>query len=100
MAQLVIGALILGPWVLILVYDVVLYLWRSIAYELPYVGGRYRGSQRPRAPSLKQRPDGHKRQISLPGVTRSRHGGDAPSHIKRRSTGLGPRTMYEHVVGE
>jgi microcystin-dependent protein len=50
------------------VYDVVLYLWRSATFELPQIGGRARGRQRPRAPSLKERPDGHRRRFSVAGV--------------------------------
>lgn len=57
-----------GPWIALLVYDVLLYLWRSATFELPQVGGRARGRQRPRAPSLKERPDGHRRRFSLVGV--------------------------------
>ncbi|EGP88890.1 uncharacterized protein MYCGRDRAFT_38701 [Zymoseptoria tritici IPO323] len=57
---------IIGPWLLVLLYDLLLYIWRSATYELPYIGGRARGRQRPRAPSLTARPTGHTRQISLP----------------------------------
>lgn len=49
-------------------YDIALYLWRTATFELPQVGGRARGRQRPRAPSLKERPDGHRRRFSLAGV--------------------------------
>lgn len=35
---------------------------------MPYYGGRARGQGRPRAPSLKERPDGHRRRFSLAGV--------------------------------
>ncbi|KAH9825533.1 hypothetical protein Tdes44962_MAKER04101, partial [Teratosphaeria destructans] len=57
-----------GPWLALMVYDLVLYLWRSATYELPVVGGRARGRARPRAPSLTERPDGHKRHLSLANV--------------------------------
>lgn len=71
-SQLALGLAIIGPWLLILVYDVLLYLWRSATYELPYVGGRARGKGRPRAPSLAERPDGsHRRKISVPGISRA-----------------------------
>ena len=96
---LVLAALILGPWILALVYDLLLYCWRSATYELPYVGGRARGRQRPRAPSLKERPDGHRRRISLPGVTR--HQSDhAVTHSKSRSTSSLPQTTHERVDEE
>ena len=49
-------------------YDIALYLWRSATFDLPQIGGRARGRQRPRAPSLKERPDGHRRQFSVAGV--------------------------------
>lgn len=57
-----------GPWIAVLAYDVVLYLWRSATFELPQIGGRARGRQRPRAPSLKARPDGHRRRFSVASV--------------------------------
>ena len=46
-------------------YDLFLYIVRTATYEIPYVGGRARGRQRPRAPTLAERPDGHRRTISL-----------------------------------
>jgi len=39
-----------------------------MTYEVPYVGGRARGKQRPRAPSLAERPDGQPRRMSMVGV--------------------------------
>lgn len=51
-------------------YDLLLYIWRSVTYELPGIGGRARGRQRPRAPSLTERPSGHRRQFSLAGMPR------------------------------
>ena len=52
-------------------YDLLLYLWRFTTYEIPYVGGRARGRQRPRAPSLKERPNGHVRTFSFGGAPRA-----------------------------
>jgi len=66
---LFLGMLTIGPWAMLLVYDVLLYIWRSIAHEIPYIGGRARGKARPRAPSLKERPDGHRRKFSLAPAT-------------------------------
>ncbi|KAF2665689.1 hypothetical protein BT63DRAFT_428638 [Microthyrium microscopicum] len=54
--------LFIGPWIVALVYDVLLYLWRSISYEIPVIGGRARGRQPPRPPTLTERPDGAERQ--------------------------------------
>ncbi|CAI6340099.1 unnamed protein product [Periconia digitata] len=62
---LLFGAFLLGPWVVLLVYDLFLYIFRSATYEIPVVGGRARGKARPRAPSLTARPDGHRRRFSL-----------------------------------
>ena len=66
--QLFLAVVTFGPWIALLVYDIVLYLWRSATFELPQIGGRARGRQRPRAPSLKERPDGHRRRFSVAGV--------------------------------
>ncbi|KAK4619513.1 hypothetical protein CLAFUW4_11699 [Fulvia fulva] len=62
--------LVFGPWLFIIVYDILLYFWRAATYELPVIGGRARGRQRPRAPSINERPSGHKRRISIPGISR------------------------------
>ena len=63
--KLLLGICTIGPWALMLVYDLVLYIFRSIAYEIPYYGGRARGRRRPRAPSLAERPNGRPRSFSL-----------------------------------
>jgi hypothetical protein len=55
----------IGPWAALLVYDLILYLVRSVTYEIPVVGGRARGKARPRAPSLTERPTGRPRRFSL-----------------------------------
>lgn len=44
-----------------------LYIIRAVAYDVPYFGGRARGRRRPRAPSLKERPNGRKRTFSIGG---------------------------------
>lgn len=36
-------------------------------YEMPVVGGRVRGAQRPRAPSLNERPNGGTRRVFVLG---------------------------------
>ncbi|KAI1616523.1 hypothetical protein EDD37DRAFT_604787 [Exophiala viscosa] len=41
------------PWILALVYDFLLYLGRVVRHEVPFFGGRARGENRPRAPSLR-----------------------------------------------
>ncbi|KAI9051247.1 hypothetical protein LZ554_005348 [Drepanopeziza brunnea f. sp. 'monogermtubi'] len=50
---LVLGILVIGPWFLLIVYDMILYIFRTATYEIPYVGGRARHRPRPRAPSLR-----------------------------------------------
>lgn len=63
--QLVIGLVMIGPWAVLVTYDLVLYVFRAITYEIPLVGGRARGKARPRAPSLTERPSGRPRRFSL-----------------------------------
>jgi hypothetical protein len=63
--QMLLGVVMIGPWAFLVVYDLVLYMVRSAAYEVPVVGGRARGKARPRAPSLTERPSGHRRKFSL-----------------------------------
>ncbi|KAF2111705.1 hypothetical protein BDV96DRAFT_649682 [Lophiotrema nucula] len=75
----------IGPWAVLLLYDLFLYVFRSITHEIPVVGGRARGRARPRAPSLTERPSGHRRKFSLhrrPARTTNdvdSDGADAPS---------------------
>ncbi|KAI9813715.1 MAG: hypothetical protein M1832_006088 [Thelocarpon impressellum] len=66
---ILLGCLTIGPWLILLAYDVALYLLRSMVHELPVVGGRARGLQRPRAPSLTERPSGRARGFSIGGVS-------------------------------
>ncbi|KAF4215833.1 hypothetical protein CNMCM8980_004162 [Aspergillus fumigatiaffinis] len=46
------GIITIFPWAALIAFDVLLYIWRMGAYEFPVVGGRARGMQRPRAPTL------------------------------------------------
>lgn len=55
----------LFPWCLLLTYDVVLFAFRIITYDIPVIGGRARNRPRPRAPSLSERPSGRPRRLSL-----------------------------------
>ncbi|KAF2208066.1 hypothetical protein CERZMDRAFT_49930 [Cercospora zeae-maydis SCOH1-5] len=59
------AVVIIGPWLAIIVYDILLYICRMAIHGIPYVGGRARGQQRPRAPSLTERPSGHRRRLSV-----------------------------------
>lgn len=63
--QLVFGLVMIGPWAALVIYDLILYVFRAVTYEIPIVGGRARGKARPRAPSLTERPSGHRRRFSL-----------------------------------
>ncbi len=48
-----------------LLYDLLLFIFRFVTYEVPVVGGRARGRSRPRAPSLTERPSGRPRRFSI-----------------------------------
>jgi hypothetical protein len=63
--QLFLGLVMIGPWAALLIYDLVLYIVRTITYPIPIIGGRARGRSRPRAPSLTERPTGRRRRFSL-----------------------------------
>ncbi|KAI4834418.1 hypothetical protein E4T44_08819 [Aureobasidium sp. EXF-8845] len=58
---MLLGLVTIGPWALLLVYDLAYYVFRSCAYHIPLIGGKVQGRRRPRAPSLTQRPGGQKR---------------------------------------
>ncbi|OJD21408.1 hypothetical protein ACJ73_07251 [Blastomyces percursus] len=71
---LILGTIIIAPWAFMIFYDLLLYIWRASTYEIPIIGGRARGRQRPQAPSLSERPDGRRRTFSL--TTSLYHGDD------------------------
>ena len=77
----------IGPWIALLVYDLFLFIWRAVTYDVPYLGGRARGRARPRAPSLSERPDGRPRIFSYSSPVRSGHGSESsafsPEHSKK-----------------
>ncbi|KAH6678302.1 hypothetical protein B0J14DRAFT_650523 [Halenospora varia] len=50
---IILGSMAIGPWVLLIMYDAILYLFRTATYEIPIIGGRARNRPRPRAPSLR-----------------------------------------------
>ncbi|KAH7045926.1 hypothetical protein B0J12DRAFT_145671 [Macrophomina phaseolina] len=58
------GVVTIGPWACLIVYDLLLYCFRTVTFELPVLGGRARGKRRPRAPSLTERPSGQRRQFN------------------------------------
>ncbi|KAB8202883.1 hypothetical protein BDV34DRAFT_200235 [Aspergillus parasiticus] len=65
LSQLVLGLITIAPWATLIIFDLALYVWRMLTYELPMIGGRARGRQRPRAPSLNERPNGQRRAFVL-----------------------------------
>lgn len=78
----------IGPWLLFIVYDAVLYIFRAATYDIPYIGGRARNRPRPRAPSLTERPSGRTRtfNLSVPGGSTAVESGDgAAAELKERS---------------
>jgi hypothetical protein len=54
-SQLVLAIINISPWIIAIVYDIVLYVARRLWHEIPVWGGRARGDARPRAPSLRDR---------------------------------------------
>ncbi|PGH35175.1 hypothetical protein GX50_01987 [[Emmonsia] crescens] len=62
---IILGTIIIAPWAFMILYDLLLYIWRASTYEIPIIGGRARGRQRPQAPSFSERPDGRRRTFSL-----------------------------------
>ncbi|KAF2788631.1 hypothetical protein K505DRAFT_255096 [Melanomma pulvis-pyrius CBS 109.77] len=80
---LLIAILIIGPWAAILLYDLLLYVVRSIGHEIPVVGGRARGKARPRAPSLAERPSGHRRNFSI--ARRNEHSAQTTTGLRSES---------------
>ncbi|KAI2819657.1 hypothetical protein CBS63078_5409 [Aspergillus niger] len=71
------GFVTIFPWAALLIFDICLYTGRMLTFELPVVGGRARGKQRPRAPSLNERPGGQPRVlVGLSANTSSGGGGD------------------------
>jgi hypothetical protein len=89
LSQLLLGFVAIGPWLLLIIYDALLYLFRTATYEIPYIGGRARNRPRPRAPSLSERPNGIARRLTLPGVSANGEPADMASGLKKRAQKLG-----------
>ncbi|CAG8886965.1 unnamed protein product [Penicillium egyptiacum] len=73
------GLITIGPWAFLILLDATIWIYRLILWEIPWIGGRARGRQRPRAPSLNERPGGQRRAFGLRGVetdTGDSEGGD------------------------
>lgn len=78
----------IGPWALFLIYDMILYIIRAVAYEIPVYGGRARGRRRPLAPSLVERPNGRRRTFSISGPSSGFMVGDENDKAGLKSRGL------------
>ena len=90
--QLLLGILTIGPWLILILYDLVLYIFRAATYEIPYFGGRARGRQKPRAPSLAERPSGRARKFSIGTAVISGSESEGKSVSRRRLLDVGPQS--------
>ncbi|KAM0795997.1 hypothetical protein BDR22DRAFT_893686 [Usnea florida] len=83
---LLLGIMTIGPWALFVIYDIILYIIRAVAHEIPSIGGRAHGRSRPRAPSLAERPNGRRRTFSFSGGSSGFSVGDegGKGGVKRR----------------
>ncbi|CAG8976246.1 hypothetical protein HYALB_00009419 [Hymenoscyphus albidus] len=101
---LLLGFIAIGPWILLIVYDVLLYIFRTATYEIPYVGGRARNRPRPRAPSLSERPSGTRRRFSLtlPGAQAHTISdvADAVDGVKQRMQRPGNQRTNSNAIDE
>ncbi|KAK2732949.1 hypothetical protein FQN57_002434 [Myotisia sp. PD_48] len=77
MIDVILGTLTIGPWAFLILYDILLYIWRATTYEIPIIGGRARGRRRPIAPSLTERSNGRRRAFSMTGTEYDGSGGTA-----------------------
>ncbi|KAF2644838.1 hypothetical protein P280DRAFT_390423 [Massarina eburnea CBS 473.64] len=93
------GVITIGPWVFLMIYDFLLYLVRAATYEIPFVGGRARGKARPRAPSLTERPSGHRRKFSLARLANSQASTNSSRNLKTDAADSRSRNIQEENDG-
>lgn len=93
--QLLLGILTIGPWLILILYDLVLYIVRAATYEIPYFGGRARGRQKPRAPSLVERPSGRARKFSIGTAVISGSESEEKTVLRRRLLDVGTQSELE-----
>ena len=104
MKKLILAALIAVPFILLIIYDFVMYAFRVTTYEIPYIGGRARNRPRPRAPTLSERPDGGPRQLGIPAtaITTSAEaaafGDDGAESVQRIDGKANPRRTTQSSV--
>lgn len=76
----------MSPWLLAILYDFLLWITRSIWFEMPVYGGRARGETRPRAPSLR---DSNRRtsfvEILTGSHSRSQSHDDTMASLRKRA---------------
>jgi hypothetical protein len=91
--QVILGAIVISPWLLLIVYDIIYYAVRQITYDMPVIGGRARNRPRPRAPSLSERPNGRPRRFSLtvPGAAAVDEDGVELVDVAKKAEVEGPR---------
>jgi len=93
--------MVIGPWLLLIVYDAILFIFRTVTYDIPYIGGRARNMPRPRAPSLSERPSGRARTFSLtvPGVSSAAEvAEETVDGLKKRLEGSGHKRSESNVM--
>ncbi|PGH18049.1 hypothetical protein AJ79_00675 [Helicocarpus griseus UAMH5409] len=83
----ILGTIMIAPWAFLILYDILLYVWRASTYEIPIIGGRARGRQRPQAPSFSERPDGRRRTFSLTGSLYDGHDGQGEEEQEANDEG-------------
>lgn len=79
----------ISPWLLAILIDLILYMFRQIWHWIPIWGGHARGQTRPRAPSLKE---ARRRTLSLIGIM----GSSSPGRVREESS----RRRYERNTSE
>ena len=72
------------PWILTIVYDFLLYLGRVVWHAIPFFGGRARGENRPRAPSLRASTAKGRRLSFVDIVTGAARGQDVGTEQRQR----------------
>ena len=105
--QFFLGLITIGPWAFLVLLDATVWIYRLILWEVPYIGGRARGRQRPRAPSLNDRLGGQRRAFVLLGPetdTGGSEGGerdDSGTERQTRNENVSPvRAFNPHLSGD
>lgn len=79
----------MSPWLLAILVDLFLYIFRQVWYWIPIWGGRAKGRTRPRAPSLK---DARRRTLSLADIM----GSGSPGRVREE----GFRRRHGRITSE